>query len=420
MLAGDDLFETPDRVLELHVFSRQTGEFFADMERLGEKFLDLTCTRNRQLVLVGKFIHAQDADDVLQILVCLEDLFDPLRHRIMLLPHDTRLEYAGSGIERVDRRIDAELHDLPAEHRCRVQVREHRRRGGVCKVVGRDVDCLDRCDGPFLCRRDPFLQLTHFRAERRLVTDGRRHAAEEGGHFGARLDKPEDIVDKQEDVAPFLVAEIFRDRQRGKTHACTGTRGLVHLSEHECGLVDNPCPFHFAPEVVPFARPLTHPGEDRESAVLLRNVVYQLLYDDRLADSRPAEETRFPPLGIRLQQIDDLDAGFEHLFLCGKLIKRRRRPMDRVPLFGLDLSQPVDPLTDDVDQPAQRRGSHRDGNRVVRVEALHSPDEPVRRIHRDSAHPVVTQVLLDLDDQILLFSLGVRAGDPDGIEYFGE
>jgi hypothetical protein len=42
-------------------------------ERLGEEPLDLARARDGQLVVFGQLVHAEDRDEVLQILVALED-----------------------------------------------------------------------------------------------------------------------------------------------------------------------------------------------------------------------------------------------------------------------------------------------------------------------------------------------------------
>jgi hypothetical protein len=55
------------------------------------------------------------------------------------------------------------------------------------------------------------------------------------------------------------------------------------------------------------------PGEDRVAAVLQRDVVDQLHDEHGLADARPAEEARLAPFHVRLEKVDDLDAGLEHL-----------------------------------------------------------------------------------------------------------
>src|SRR3712207_8354921 len=54
--------------------------------------------------------------------------------------------------------------------------------------------------GPSTGGRDALLQLAHLVGEGRLVAHRGRHAAQQRGHLGARLDEAEDVVDEQQDV----------------------------------------------------------------------------------------------------------------------------------------------------------------------------------------------------------------------------
>ena len=65
--------EAADSLSDRHILARHTGELLCNMERLREEVLDLTGTGNGQLVLVGQLIHAEDGDDILQILVLLQN-----------------------------------------------------------------------------------------------------------------------------------------------------------------------------------------------------------------------------------------------------------------------------------------------------------------------------------------------------------
>src|SRR6266542_3747420 len=69
VLAVEDLSETLDRVLELDVRARTARERLGDEHRLREEALDLACPLNDQLVLVRELVHAEDRDDVLELLV---------------------------------------------------------------------------------------------------------------------------------------------------------------------------------------------------------------------------------------------------------------------------------------------------------------------------------------------------------------
>src|SRR5688572_6888304 len=141
----------------------------------------------------------------------------------MLLTEYSWIENARGRGQWIDGRVDTELGDLPREVCRGVQVSKRRGRRWVRVVVGRDVDRLHRRDRPFFRRGDAFLKLTHFGEQRRLVSNGGRHAAEERRHFRTRLGEAEDVVDEQEHVFVFRVAEILGDRQRRQTDTETGT-----------------------------------------------------------------------------------------------------------------------------------------------------------------------------------------------------
>ena len=83
---------------------------------------------------------------------------------------------------------------------------------------------------PFLGRGDAFLQITHFGGERRLITNRARRAAQERGDLGSGLGEPENVVNEQQHILVFLVAEILRDGETGQPDAQTRARRLVHLA----------------------------------------------------------------------------------------------------------------------------------------------------------------------------------------------
>ena len=191
---------------------------------------------DRQPVLVGELVDAEDGDDVLQLLVALQHLLDLVGHAEVLLADDVGLEDRRGRVQRVDRRVDALLGDRPRERRRRVEVGEHRRRRRVGEVVGGDVDRLHRGDRALARRRDPLLELAHLGLQRRLVADLRGHAPEQRRDLRAGLDEAEDVVDEQQHVLAALLAEVLRHRQAGQGHAHARAGGLVHLAEHEHGL----------------------------------------------------------------------------------------------------------------------------------------------------------------------------------------
>ncbi len=130
-----------------------------------------------------------------------------------------------------------------------------------------------------------------------------------------------------------------------------------------------PDSWNSCPEVVAFARPLAHAGEHGEAAVLGRDVVDQLLNDDRLADTSAAEQADLAALEKRLDEVDDLDAGLEHLFRGGLLVERRRLPMDRHVHLGVHRAKLVDRFAQHVEHAAQRLTADRNHDAVARVDA---------------------------------------------------
>ena len=285
---------------------------------------------------------------------------------------------------------------------------ERRGRGRVGVVVGWDEHRLQRGDRALLRRRDPLLERGHLGRQVWLVADRGGHPPEQRRHLRARLDEAEDVVDEEEDVAAFLVAEVLGHRQAGQADPLTGTRRLVHLAEHERGLGDDAGLRHLVDEVVALARSLADAGEHRHAGVLLGDVPDQLLDDDRLADAGPAEDADLAALLERADQVDDLEARLEHLDLGRLLVERRRRAVDRQGPAGLHRALVVDRPAEDVEHAAKRHVPDRDGDRPARVDHVDPAGEAVGRRHRDRPDPVVAEVLLDLADEVVLPVAGDR------------
>ena len=391
------------------------GELLGDEVRLREEPLDLARPRDDELVLVGELVHPEDRDDVLQVLVALEDLLDARRDAVVVVGDDPGLERAGGRVERVHRRVDALLDDRARERRRRVEVGERVRRGRVGEVVGGDVDRLHRRDRARRRRGDALLELAHLGRERRLVADGARHAAEQRRDLGARLDEAEDVVDEEEDVLA-LVAEVLGHREPGEAHPEPRAGRLVHLPVDERDLVDHARLGHLHHQVGALARALADAREDRDAAVLLREVVDQLLDEHRLAHPGAAEQADLAALDVGRDQVDALEAGLEDLDLRREVAEGGGIAVDRPALrVRGHVVLAVDGLADHVPEPAERRRAHGHRDRSTGVDDGDTPREAVGGVHRDRADAVVTQVLLHLGDQ--------RAGrqlDLEGAEDLGE
>ena len=70
-LAVHDGLKAAESFLNRHVFSFHAREFLRHKHGLGEKSLGLSGSFYRQLVLVGKFLHTEDGDNILKLAVFL-------------------------------------------------------------------------------------------------------------------------------------------------------------------------------------------------------------------------------------------------------------------------------------------------------------------------------------------------------------
>ena len=82
--------------------------------------------------------------------------------------------------------------------------------------------------------------------------------------------------------------------------------------------------------------------------MLLGHVVDQFLDEDGLAHAGAAKQSNLAALQKGLDEIDDLDPGFEHLGGGGLILEQGRGAMDGHGLGVLDRTQLVHGLTDHV------------------------------------------------------------------------
>src|SRR6185436_18341828 len=128
VFAVDQFAESAHGVFELDVLAFKTGELRRDEEGLREEPLDLSRARDRQLVFVRQLVETENRDDVLKIFVTLQHALNVLRSVVVFLTDNARIENARRRSQRIDRRINTQLHDLSRERRDGVEVRERRRR----------------------------------------------------------------------------------------------------------------------------------------------------------------------------------------------------------------------------------------------------------------------------------------------------
>ena len=191
------------------------------------------------------------------------------------------------------------------------------------------------------------------------------------------------------------IAEVLRHRQAGQGDAQTRARRLVHLTEDESGLVEDARLFHFTDQVVALTGTLADAGEDGDAAVVLCHALDHLLDEDSLADARATEETDLAALDVGGQQVDDLDAGLEHLGARLELVKGRGLAVDRPALGdleGLALCE-VEDVTGHIKNVALRDVADGHGDRGTGVSDGGTTHEAVGGLQRDGTHEVVAEVL---------------------------
>ena len=124
------------------------------------------------------------------------------------------------------------------------------------------------------------------------------------------------------------------------------------------------------------------------------DVVDQLLNNDGLADTGAAEQADFSAAQIGFDQVDHLDACLEHFELGRLFLERRRGPVNRVELLGLDGAHLIHRLADHVHHAAQGFISHGHHNRVAQAFRGHAAHQAFSGFQRDRAHASLAQVLL--------------------------
>src|SRR5690606_29895094 len=101
----------------------------------------------------------------------------------------------------------------------------------------------------------------------RLIPDTRGDSPQQAGDLCARLDEAEDIVDQDHDVRMEIVAEILRDGHGAMPDAKTHGWRLIHLTEHQNGLVEDTGGAHFAIKLLRLAAAFTNPAEQAEALI---------------------------------------------------------------------------------------------------------------------------------------------------------
>ena len=315
-----------------------------------------------------------------------------------------RVEDARRRGQRVDGGVDAHRGDLTVELGRGVEVRERRGRGRVGVVVCGHVDRLQRRDRVTTSRGDALLEDAHLVGQRRLVAHGGGHAAQQRGDLGTGLREAEDVVDEQQHVLVLDVAEVLGHRQGRQGDAKTRSRRLVHLAEDEGGLSEDAGLLHLGDEVVALTRALADAGEHRHTAVVAGDAGDHLLDQHGLADTGTTEQADLAAEHVGRQQVDDLDAGLEHLGLGLELVERGGLAVDATTLLDLPhlTLLEVHDVAGGVEHLAERLVADGDRDGPAGVGDRRAADDAVGRAQADRADQAVTDVERDLEGQRLV------------------
>ncbi len=80
----------------------------------------------------------------------------------------------------------------------------------------------------------------------------------------------------------------------------------------------------------------------------------------------------------------------------------------------------VDRLSEHVEDAAERFGADRNRDRLTEIDHLHAALQAVGRLHRNRSNPVLSQMLLDLDDDVDRIAAGSRGLDAERMVDFGK
>ena len=431
MIAGDDLTEALDGVLKADELAGSAGEDLSNVEGLGHELLDLTGAGDGELVVLGKLVHAKNGDDVLETLVILKDLLGGTGDLVVLHSDDTGVKHTGSGVEGIDGRVDTELRNRAGKDGGGIQVSEGGGRGGIGKIIGRDVHGLDGGNGSLGSGGNTLLEPTHVSGEGGLVSDSRGDTSEKSGHLRTGLGEAEDVVNEEKHILALLVTEVLGDGEASEGDAGTGSRGFVHLAVNKGGLgtirgasglvnLDDASLNHLVVEIVTLTGALSDTGEDGVSSVIHGDVVNELHDNDGLADSGTTEETNLTSLGVGGEKVNNLDTGDENLLGLALLSEGRGGAVEGSELLLALLEDGallVDGLADHINDAAEGLGADRNLNGGAGVDALLATDEAVGGLHGNGAHGVLSEMLGDLEDEALLTISDLNL---KGVENLGE
>ena len=151
-------------------------------------------------------------------------------------------------------------------------------------------------------------------------------------------------------------------------------------------------------QVITFTGTLTNTSENRNATVVLSNTLNHFLNQNGLAHACATEEADLATLNIWGEQIDNLDARFEHLRTGLKLVECRRLAVNGPALgdFQMFTWLKVQDLTGHVENVTLRDVAYRNRDRSTGIGDNRTTNHTVGRLERNRTNQVVAEVLSNL------------------------
>jgi len=140
----------------------------------------------------------------------------------------------------------------------------------------------------------------------------------------------------------------------------------------------------------------------------LGDIIDQLHDNHGLADTGAAKQADLAALGVRRQQVDDLDAGFQDFRFRRLIDEIRCRGMNRHGFFRLHRAAFVDRLADHIDNAPQHFRSDRHLDTGARVGDLLAAHQAFGGVHSDTAHGAFAQMLSHFQHQPVAVVIGLQ------------
>ena len=135
--------------------------------------------------------------------------------------------------------------------------------------------------------------------------------------------------------------------------------------------------------------------------MLVRNVVDQLLNQNRLTNAGTAEQTNLTTLEVRCDQVNNLDTGFKNLRRSRLLFVARCGTMDRPVILYRRSGLFVNRLTQQVENTSQCFLADRNLNRAACIYSILAADKAIRTAHCNAANGIIADMLCDLKNKTL-------------------